>query len=146
MLQLGRIISYNMNMPRDAQRGFKGFRLLHSFKAAASGFGQTIRTEQNLRIHLVVMLLVLAAGIWLRLESVEWLLVIVCVGAVISAELLNTALEYLCDVVRDEMKLNYKVTKHPRDMAAAAVLMTSIMAAGVGVAIFGPKVWDLFFG
>ncbi len=126
-------------MTRKKQSEFQGGKLVRSFRAAASGFGQALRTEQNLRIHLIVTVGVIMLGWWLGMSPVEWLLVAICVGVVITTELMNTAVEYLCDVVRDKMKLDYEATKLPRDMAAAAVLVSSIMAVGVGLAVFGLK-------
>jgi diacylglycerol kinase len=114
-----------------------------SFHAAAAGLGQTLLTEQNMRIHLVALIIVGAAGWWLQLEKTEWLLIILCCCAVMTAELLNTAIEYLCDIVRDKLHLGYKATKIPRDMAAAGVLITAMGAAAIGIAIFLPKILEI---
>lgn len=115
-----------------------------SFRAAAVGLGQTVRTEQNMRLHLAAMVGIVILGLWLDFEVLEWLLVVVCVVSVIGMELMNTAVEYLCNVVRDRLKLDYAATKFPRDMAAAAVLIVAIGAAVVGLVIIVPKVVALF--
>ncbi|MCL2109967.1 diacylglycerol kinase family protein [Microgenomates group bacterium] len=115
------------------------FSLFKSFRAAAAGLGQTLRTEQNMRFHLLATVIILACGWWVQLSPVEWSLIILCCVAVMGVELLNTAIEYLCDIVRDKMRLNYQATKIPRDMAAAAVLIVSMGAAAVGLIIFLPK-------
>ena len=127
-----------MTKDRKKHRGVDLGKLGRSFAAAASGFGQALRTEQNMQIHLVITVAVVAAGLWLEISGNEWLMLAACIIGVLVVELLNTALEYLADVVRDEGKLNYEATKYPRDMAAAAVLLTAMTAAAVGLMIFVP--------
>ena len=133
-------------MSKREKKKFGGLRLIRSFRAAAAGLGQTLRTEQNMRIHFVVAILVAVAGWWLKISLEEWLLICLCIGGVIGTELLNTAIEYLADVTRDQMKLGYEATRYPRDMAAAAVLIMSVVAVVVGLAIFLPKLILKFNG
>ena len=127
-----------MTKDRAPHKGFDFRKLGRSFKAAASGFGQALRTEQNMKFHLIMAILVVGAGIWLEVSGGEWMALVVCIMAVMVVELLNTAIEYLADVVRDELKLNYGATKFPRDMAAAAVLLAAMTAAAIGIAILLP--------
>ena len=130
-------------MRKTQNKVFSLKKLASSFHAAAQGMGQALRTEQNLRFHFITALVVGILGLWLEISTIEWLLIVICIGFVITVELLNTALEYLADVVRDEGRLNYAATKIPRDMAASAVLVSSLMAAGIGVAIFLPKLIEV---
>ena len=120
------------------EKGLSLIRLGKSFRAAASGFGQALRTEQNMRLHLIMAILVVLVGIWLEITGNEWMILAACIVAVMVVELLNTAIEYLSDVVRDEVGLKYETTKYPRDMAAAAVLLVSMAAAAIGLAILLP--------
>lgn len=132
---------YNVDM---AKKQFGLGRLIKSFRAAATGLGQTLRTEQNMRLHFLAMILVVIAGWWLQISSMEWLIICLCIGGVMSVELLNTALEYLADVTRDTLGLDYEATKYPRDMAAAGVLIMSIVSVIVGIGIFLPRLITMF--
>lgn len=91
-----------------------------------------------MRIHGIVSVIVVMLGIVFQIENEQWALLLVAIGLVWMAELLNTAVEVICDIVRDELKLDYKATKHPRDLAAAAVLVAAIVAGLIGVIVFLP--------
>ena len=111
-----------------------------SFKYAIQGLILLFRTETNAQIHLAVMSLVIIAGIYFQLSQLEWILLILCFGAVIGMEAMNTALEKLTDLASPE--------KHPlagqaKDLAAGAVLWLTIMAIIVGLMIFLPKILTL---
>lgn len=97
--------------------------------------GLLVRTQPNARVHLLATLLVCAAGLYFRLETMEWLWLIVAIVLVWSAEAFNTALEQLADTVHPE--------QHPgigraKDAAAAAVLFAALGAALIGVLVFLP--------
>lgn len=130
--------------PRAKKQKFSLPKLGRSFRAAASGLGQTLRTEQNLLIHLLAIVCTGIVGWWLDFSTPEWLIIVICIVAVVGMELMNTALEYLCDIVRDRLGLDYQATKYPRDIAAAAVLVTVLGAVAVGSAIVIPKLLVVF--
>lgn len=96
-----------------------------------------IRTQPNAKIHLAAAVFVLAAGIFFKISTTEWCLVIFAVTAVFSAEAFNTALENLTDLVSPG---HHPLAGKAKDVAAAAVLITAMGAALAGVLIFGPKV------
>ena len=68
-------------------------KLVKSFKYAINGIKSAIKSEQNMKIHILFMELVILMGIILNLSVFEWLIVLVCFMSVISSELFNTALE-----------------------------------------------------
>lgn len=105
-------------------------------KYAYDGLVEACKTQLNMKIHLVAMILVIAAGILLDLSATEWVLITFCIGMVISTELINTALEYLVDLVSPEHNIQAGKVK---DIAAAAVLIVSVMALVTGIIIFAPK-------
>ena len=113
-------------------------RRLASFAYARDGIVFAVRTQANMRIHLVGAGLVAAAGIALRLQAHDWLWLTLAVGAVLAAETMNTAIEQVCDLVSPGPN---DVVKHAKDLAAGAVLITAIMAAAVGLVVFGSAVW-----
>lgn len=116
--------------------------MLKAFGYALNGWRRGLK-ERNIKIHLIVALCVLSASIFFQISPVEWLIVILLVGAVISAEFFNTAVEEICDLITAKLKLHYSDTTAPRDLAAGAVLIIAVTAAVVGLIIFIPKVLTL---
>lgn len=93
-----------------------------------------------MKIHCTAMVLVIAAGIILKLSVTEWCICLVLFGMILALELVNTAIEAVVDLVTEEYRPLAKLAK---DTAAGAVLIASIMAAGAGTLIFLPKVLRL---
>ena len=116
-------------------------RRLLTFKFAFNGISYAIRTQQNLWIHLIAATMVIIAGFVVDLHRVEWIIVIFCIGFVISAELFNTAIESFSDAVHPDYNPKIKIVK---DLAAAAVLVSAIISAIIGIIIFIPKfgIWE----
>ena len=113
-------------------------KFLRSFVIGSVGFVHAFRTEQNMRIHCLIALAVIVAGFVFKVEAWEWVAISLCIGMVISAECLNTALERLADRVTRETD---PLIKHAKDCGSAAVLVLAITAAVVGGVIFVPKIW-----
>lgn len=112
-------------------------KLVNSFKYAIEGFISSFKTERNMKIHVLAMALVVILGIYLKLSPIEWCIIVISIALVISAELFNTAIETLVDMVSPERNPNAKLVK---DISAAAVLALAIGAAVVGTIIFIPKI------
>lgn len=115
--------------------------MIKSFQYALEGFLSAVRSEANLRFHIALTVIVIAAGLWLQIETVEWCIVVLCIGLVVGFELLNTSLELLCNHVTPEEHPSIKKIK---DISAAAVLLVSIASAVTGLLIFLPKLIDKF--
>jgi diacylglycerol kinase (ATP) len=116
---------------------------LKSFTYAFAGLKVAFRDEHNMWIHGTATVCVLVAGALLGLSAMEWVAVAIVIGMVISAEVVNSALERTADFVkaeRDDRKRDIK------DLGAGAVLVCAIAAAVVGMIIFLPKIVDLFVG
>jgi len=109
-------------------------RLL-SFKYAFTGLGDLIRRQPNARIHLLATLLVVGGGFWLDVQPAEWGLLALAITAVWTAEALNTALEYLTDLVSPD---HHPLAGKAKDAAAAAVLLSAIGAVVIGLLVFSP--------
>lgn len=114
--------------------------LYKSFGYAFAGIFTGIKKERNMKIHCLAMLCVAAAGLLLRISISEWCLCLVLFGMILSLELVNTAVEAVVDLVTEEKRPLAKLAK---DTAAGAVLIAAIMAAGVGILIFVPKILAL---
>lgn len=111
-------------------------KLIHSFGYAFNGLRVSLSSGQNIKIHLLFAVAVVIAGLLLKITTVEFSIVMVCIGVVISLEVLNTAIEKLCDFVSPQHHEKIKIIK---DIAAAAVLIMAIFSAIVGLIIFIPK-------
>ena len=109
---------------------------IDSFGFAFKGFFDLIKTQTNAKIHLAAALFVLLAGCYFEITTTEWCFCVFAITSVLAAEALNTALEYLTDLVSPDYHILAGKTK---DVAAAGVLITAIGAAIVGLLIFLPK-------
>jgi undecaprenol kinase/diacylglycerol kinase (ATP) len=97
--------------------------------------------EHNARIHLVAAIIVIAGGIVFSVSLLSWVLLVLAIGLVFMAELINTSLEHLADVISPEK--NEKIKK-AKDLAAAAVLVSAIMAVVIGLMVFLPVLSEFF--
>lgn len=111
--------------------------LYKGFGYAFQGIGACIKKEWNMKMHCLMVLLVILAGIILKLSVMEWCVCVILFGQILSLELVNTAIEAVVDLVTEERK---PLAKAAKDMAAGAVLIAAVMAAAAGCMIFVPKV------
>lgn len=116
----------------------KSKKLINSFKYAIQGILSSFKTERNMKIHIFVMILVIIAGILLKINKYEWIACILCFAVVISGELFNTAIEMVVDMVMPYKNDKAKIAK---DIAAGAVLTLAIGAAAIGAIIYVPKIF-----
>ena len=114
---------------------------LRSFRYAFSGISMLLKEEHNSRIHLFAVVIVTAAGIFFRISTTEWALLIIVMASVFITELLNSAIETLSDFVIPEWNDKIRTTK---DFAAAAVLFAAVASLIVGLLIFVPYIIDFF--
>lgn len=112
--------------------------LVKAFYHAFNGAGYFIRYDRNAKIHLAAAILVVIAGVYFGIAIMEWCILFLCMGLVISFEMLNHALETLCDVVHEA---HHPLIKTVKDVAAAAVLCSAITSAMIGLVIFIPKIY-----
>ena len=115
-------------------------KLINSFKYAFCGFKSAFKREQNLKIHVLFMILVIIMGFIFKISKIEWIICILLFVVVISEELINTTLEALVDLVMPEINPKAKFIK---DVAASAVLVSAIGAIIIGLIIFLPKIVEL---
>lgn len=116
-------------------------RIINSFKYAIEGFISSFKTERNMKFHIFIMVLVILAGIILKITKAEWIVCIFCIAMVISAELFNTSIETVVDLVMPYKNEKAKIAK---DVAAAAVLVLAIASVIIGLMIFMPKIINFF--
>ena len=106
--------------------------LVRKFGSAFRGWRRGMRAESNFFVHLFVAALVVAAGLVLRVSWLEWCLLALCIGSVLAAEMFNTAIEHLAKAVTREQD---DLLRDALDMSSAAVLLTAIGAAIVGLTV-----------
>lgn len=114
---------------------------IRSFCYAFEGMATLVRDEHNARIHLLALVCAIVLGIIFGISKTEWCLVALCIGGVLMAEAMNTAVEALADLVSPE---RHPLVKKAKDVAAAGVLFMAITAAAIGLIIFLPYFYKLF--
>ena len=110
---------------------------LRSFRYAFAGVRLLFGEEHNARIHATITVLVVVAGIVLRVSPVEWGVLVICIGMVLAAEAFNSAIERVANYLTTERDDRIRDIK---DLAAGAVLLCAIAAAIVGLIVFVPHI------
>jgi diacylglycerol kinase len=111
-----------------------------SFKFAFNGLCSLFRNEHNSWIHLLATVIAITLGIILKINYIEWSLLIIVTGIVFLSELLNSSLESLVDFIEPEWN---EQIGNAKDYAAAAVFIAAVVSLIVGGIIFIPKILDL---
>jgi diacylglycerol kinase (ATP) len=127
----------NKNDMEYQKKKFSLIERLTSFRDAFHGIGTLLKYEHNARIHLFIFVIVIIAGILLRIPGTEWLAIFFVSGLVFMSECFNTAVEYLSDLITDEENENIRKAK---DVAAAGVLISAAISAVTGLIIFVPEI------
>jgi len=104
---------------------------LKSVRCALDGLFSALKTERNLRLHVIALLIAVATGLYLELSVMKWGIIILVIGFVLVAELFNTAIERLGDEAADGKQK--ELIKKAKDIAAAGVLLSAITAFIIGV-------------
>lgn len=108
-----------------------------SFSYAFKGLIHVLKAEHNMWIHLSATLAVIVLGAILKISRFDWLVVILCIGFVLSAEIMNTAIEKLTDKVSPERN---EVAGLVKDISACAVLVSVITSVIAGLLVFVPYI------
>ena len=113
-------------------------RLMFSFRYASQGILYAIKNEPNMKIHMIMMILVIVAGILFQINVIEWLICFLLFGLVIGSELINTSIETLVDLVCKDHNM---IAKTAKDTAAGAVMVFAFFSFLAGIIIFFPKLF-----
>lgn len=117
-----------------------GKRFVKSFSCAAQGLVFLFKTQQSARIELFISGIVIITGVLFKINTAEWINILLCIALVLGLEGINTALEIIADKLHPGIDTNIRNVK---DVAAAAVLVAAIISAIVGFIIFAPKFINL---
>ena len=115
-------------------------RFVRSFTFSISGLIYAYKYEQSMLIHVLATICVLAANIFFGVSSTEWLVTIIAIGLVLSAELINTAIEAIVDMVTLEF---HPLAKIAKDCGSAATFVLAVMAAAIGCVVYIPYITEL---
>jgi diacylglycerol kinase len=118
------------------QSGMPRAGFFRSFSFAGQGVWHVVRTQRNMRVHLLAGAAAIVAGLIVRISAADWACIVLAIGLVLTAETLNTVVEALTDLYTGEY---HPLAKIAKDAAAGAVLISSVAAVGVGVAVFLPR-------
>ncbi|MBI5144476.1 MAG: diacylglycerol kinase [Candidatus Omnitrophica bacterium] len=112
-------------------------RFVESFNAAIEGFIYVLKTQTNMRVHFLSALLILLLAIYLNFTSSELLILCITITLVLAAEMINTAVELVVDIVKSEF---HPIARVIKDIGAGAVLLASINAVIAGYLLFSKKI------
>ncbi|MEC5299995.1 MULTISPECIES: diacylglycerol kinase family protein [Staphylococcus] len=108
------------------------------FSYAFHGMLVLIRKDYKFLLHLLLALVVIIAGFAFKINEVEWLFIIISIGLVLAFEAINTAVEYVVDLVTSDYHV---LAKKAKDVAAFSVVLASLVALVIGLIIFLPYVF-----
>lgn len=112
--------------------------LLEAFRCAFSGLWYTLRTQRNMRIHLLIAAAVAILGLWLRLSADQWAILAATSGLVLVSEMINTVVEGIVDLACPDY---HPLARTVKDAMAGAVVLAAIIAVVVGLLILGTPLW-----
>lgn len=124
----------------EKKENFSVRKRIVSFKYALNGLRILFSEEHNARIHAAVTIFVVTMGILFSISSVEWMILCILTGMVFSLEIINSAIENLCDYISPEWN---NMIKKIKDLMAAAVFITTVISVACGTIIFLPKIYNV---
>lgn len=108
---------------------------MFGFNHAFRGLFQMFRSERNFKIHILAFIVVVLLGFYLDISSSDWIFILLISGLVISLEVINSAIERICDLYSTEKN---EQIKNIKDISAGAVLIAALFAVVIGVMVFLP--------
>jgi len=114
---------------------------LRSFTYAIKGIQLSLK-ERNMKVHFICAFIAILLGFVFKITITEWSIILICIGIVLSLEMINTAIERLVDLVEPDHNPKAGSIK---DLSAGAVLVFSFVSAIIGIMIFGKYILDLLF-
>lgn len=127
-----------------SKKGSEKFSLKKRSKStlyALNGLRVLFLEEHNSRIHIAIVIVVVTGGFLLKISNTEWLVICILIALVFSLEIINSAIENICDYISPQWN---EVIKKVKDLAAAAVFVSSVISVICGAIIFLPKLYNLF--
>ncbi|MGG3444408.1 diacylglycerol kinase [Bacillus cereus] len=110
-------------------------KLINSFGYAIAGIYFCLRHERNMKIHYLAAVIVICCGFYFHITKIEWVVLLIVIGIVMSLEMVNTAIEKTVDLATTDI---HPFAKNAKDVAAGSVLLFTIIAVVIGAVIFLP--------
>ncbi|MFH1778300.1 MAG: diacylglycerol kinase [Candidatus Omnitrophota bacterium] len=114
----------------------KSRNIIESFNCAIEGFMYVLKTQRNMRIHFLLSVAIVLFGIWVNLSRIEIMILTLTASIVLVAEMINSSVEYLIDLVTD---VYHPLARIIKDVCAGAVFLAAINAMIVGYLIFSKE-------
>lgn len=112
-------------------------RILRSFKFSFDGLKYAYLHEQSLALHVIIMFIIITCGFVFKITPIQWVITLVMGALILVSELFNTSIEAVVDLVTEEF---HPLAKIAKDTASAATFVASIIAAGMWITVFLPKI------
>src|SRR4051812_11726502 len=119
---------------------YKRQTIFSAFRHAFNGLWYFFMHERNGKVQCIAAICAICCGWLLAISAAQWVCILLCIGAVLSLEMINSALEKLCDVVQEDCHPTIKIVK---DVAAGAVLWASVVSVIIKCFIYLPKIISL---
>ncbi len=117
---------------------FKSQGFNNTFKNARKGFRLVLKSEMNIRVHVIIATLVIILASLLKFSAIEFCLLLFMIALVIVAEMLNTAIEFALDSIYHNKYS--RMVGMAKDISAGAVMFASVISVIVGILLFGSKI------
>lgn len=123
---------------------YKSQGFFNTFKNARKGMRLSLKSEQNIRVHIICGALALALGFALHFSCVKYCILLLTIVMVISSEMLNSAIEFALDSIYHNRYS--RMVGMAKDIAAGAVMIVTVVALMIGVLLFVPPIYRIIFG
>ncbi len=123
---------------------YKSQGFINTFRNARKGMRLSIKSEQNIRVHILCGALALALGFALHFSCVKFCILLLTIVMVISSEMMNSAIEFALDSIYHNRYS--KMVGMAKDIAAGAVMIVTIVALMIGVLLFVPPIYRILIG
>jgi diacylglycerol kinase len=123
---------------------YKSQGFFNTFKNARKGMRLSLKSEQNIRVHIICGALALALGFALHFSAVRFCILLLTIVMVISAEMMNSAIEFALDSIYHNKYS--RMVGMAKDIAAGAVMIVTVVALMVGTLLFVPPIYKILLG
>ena len=123
------------------EKKWKNKNFISALKNALNGIIYIIKNEMNIKIELLITVIVIIAGFVFKISILEWEILILTIGFVIFAEILNSVIEKIVDFITEDYNEKAKIIK---DMSAGFVTVNSLVSVIIGILMFLPKILQLY--
>jgi diacylglycerol kinase len=123
---------------------YKSQGFINTFRNARKGMRLSLKSEQNIRIHILAGSVALAAGFFFHFSTVKFCILLLTIVMVISAEMMNSAIEFALDSIYHNRYS--RMVGMAKDIAAGAVMIVTVAALMIGALLFIPPIFRMFLG